>query len=200
VSVCMGWCGMYGVVRTAGLEPARPFGQEILSLWRLPFRHARTRAIIHQIARSRTRVETQWQVRSVSGEAEPDRIDLGTATGASVPCPIAMDAVVGNFSISSRINQKYSPHEQNCFRGIFHQVGEYLLTAGLNCDRGRFSWHGAKQREADRFLSPSISSNYPPSRNRQAMSNAMRISLSLASGVRNALCADSVTFGSVVST
>lgn len=30
------------VVRTAGLEPARPVGQKILSLQRLPFRHVRT--------------------------------------------------------------------------------------------------------------------------------------------------------------
>ena len=35
--------------------------------------------------------------------------------------------------------------------------------------------------------------------NPQAISSAIRISLSLASGVRNALCADSVTLGSVVS-
>ncbi len=35
--------------------------------------------------------------------------------------------------------------------------------------------------------------------NPHAISSAMRISLSLASGVRNALCADNVTFGSVVS-
>jgi hypothetical protein len=42
-------CRHVGVVRTAGLEPARPFGQEILSLWRLPFRHARpdVRAVSH---------------------------------------------------------------------------------------------------------------------------------------------------------
>jgi hypothetical protein len=34
--------------------------------------------------------------------------------------------------------------------------------------------------------------------NLHAISSAMRMSLSLASGVRNALCADNVTFGSVV--
>jgi hypothetical protein len=29
------------LVRTAGIEPARPYGQKILSLQRLPFRHVR---------------------------------------------------------------------------------------------------------------------------------------------------------------
>ena len=32
---------MHYVVRAGGLEPPRPYGQQILSLARLPFRHAR---------------------------------------------------------------------------------------------------------------------------------------------------------------
>lgn len=34
------------MVRTAGLEPARPKGQKILSLQRLPFRHVRCEELI----------------------------------------------------------------------------------------------------------------------------------------------------------
>lgn len=41
------------VVRAAGLEPARPFGLEILSLVRLPFRQARTALMQHAGERSR---------------------------------------------------------------------------------------------------------------------------------------------------
>lgn len=41
------------VVRAAGLEPARPFGLEILSLVRLPFRQARTALTLHAGERSR---------------------------------------------------------------------------------------------------------------------------------------------------
>ena len=33
--------GRYVLVRVKGLEPPRPFGQQILSLPRLPFRHTR---------------------------------------------------------------------------------------------------------------------------------------------------------------
>lgn len=36
-----GFIGGSLLVRTAGLEPARPYGPEILSLVRLPFRQAR---------------------------------------------------------------------------------------------------------------------------------------------------------------
>lgn len=39
------------VVRAAGLEPARPYGLEILSLVRLPFRQARTRLMLHAAGR-----------------------------------------------------------------------------------------------------------------------------------------------------
>ena len=35
----------WALVRTAGVEPARPEGQEILSLQRLPFRHVRMRDV-----------------------------------------------------------------------------------------------------------------------------------------------------------
>ena len=34
----------FRLVRTVGLEPTRPVGQEILSLQRLPFRHVRAHA------------------------------------------------------------------------------------------------------------------------------------------------------------
>jgi len=35
------------LVRVAGLEPARPYGQQILSLQRLPFRHTRLENLVY---------------------------------------------------------------------------------------------------------------------------------------------------------
>lgn len=55
------------VVRAAGLEPARPYGLEILSLVRLPFRQARTRLMLRAAGRSRFRA-TSAPLQDVLGD------------------------------------------------------------------------------------------------------------------------------------
>ena len=61
------------MVRTAGFEPARPEGQKILSLQRLPFRHVRTAKACHETPASRKRdAKDSVGVNRMTGPHPPD--------------------------------------------------------------------------------------------------------------------------------
>ena len=69
-----GLCVM--LVRTAGLEPARPIGQKILSLQRLPFRHVRNRRADHIPALSLTAYARDHKSLAVPLRLSLSRISL----------------------------------------------------------------------------------------------------------------------------
>jgi hypothetical protein len=88
----------------AGVEPARPFGQEILNLQRLPFRHS-PKWLGH-----RTLNEPAIDLNTIAGvhSSAPDRLGLLTASIRFLACRKASGTCRGSASRRCRLYSKHS--------------------------------------------------------------------------------------------